>query len=98
MKLENKIKKYINLIQSTNNVVNKQLYLHELNECKKQVIEIICEDKDFFKFYYNPYHQDYKQFAYDYIKAFFNLYSIKNIYCGLDKNFCTQIINIDFDI
>lgn len=100
MRLDKKIKKYIELLQNTTNTVDKQAYLRKLNECKKDLMDILCEHNDFFKIYYNDDttktigNLDTQEF----IKNYFETYSIKKIYCGLDKNFCTQITNIDFDI
>lgn len=103
MKLENKIKKYIKLAKiakNTNNIVNLSWYNSKLNECKKEIIEILCQHNDFFTIYYND---DMTKTignlnTQEFIKNYFETYSIKKIYCGLDKNFGTQITNIDFDI
>lgn len=99
MKLENKINKYINLIKNTENTIDKQYYLKKLNECKKDVIDLLCYNNDFLFCYYSQGYDEENGFKkYNYIKHFLNTYSIKNIYCKLDNNFCTQIANIDFDI
>lgn len=100
MTLDKKIKKYIKLLQNATNTVDKQAYLQKLNECKNQLIDILCEHNDFFGIYYNNDttktigNLDTQEF----VRNFFETYSIKNIYCSLDKNFCTKIINIDFNI
>ena len=98
MKLENKIKKYIKLNREATNTVDKSWYLHKLNEYKKEVIDIICQNDELFNLYYNPDKEIYGIHAQDYIQAFYNLYSIKNIVCKLDKNMNTQIVNIEFDL
>lgn len=100
MTLDKKIKKYIKLLQNATNTVDKQAYLQKLNECKKNLIDILCEHNDFFTIYYNT---DFNKKignidTQEFIRNYFETYSIKKIYCGLDDNFCTQIINIDFNI
>lgn len=98
MKLENKIKKYIECIKNSDNAIDKQSYLQKLNECKKEIINILCEDNDFLKTYSTPIERSFGILNQDYIDSFYKLYSIKYIYCKLDKNLNTQILDIDFNM
>lgn len=99
MKLETKIKGLIAKIQYADNTADKQHYLQKLNECKRDLIDLLCYNNDYFYCYYSQDHD--KEYGYRkecYIKSFNQRYKIKRIYTALDNNFNTQIINIDFDI
>lgn len=99
MKVENKIKKYIKLINNTTDTVNKQHYLKKLNECKKEIIDLLCYNNDFLYCLYSANYDNKNGWKkQNYVNYFINKYNIKNIYTTIDINANTCIKNIDFNI
>lgn len=99
MKLENKIKKYAKLISEATDTVNKQHYIKKLNECKKEVIDLLCYNNDFLYCLYSAnYDTENGWKKQNYVDYFIKKYNIKNIYTIIDKNSNTCIKNIDFNI
>ena len=99
MKLENKIKRYIKGINESTNTIDKQNYLQKLNECKKEVIDLICYNNDVLYCLYSAnFDKENGWKKQSYVNYFIKKYSIKNIYTTIDKNCNTCINNIDFNI
>lgn len=99
MKLENKIKKYIKLISETTNTVDKQHYTKKLNECKKELIDLLCYNDHFMYCLYSANHDTENGWKKQiYVNYFIKTYNIKNIYTTIDINANTCINNIDFNI
>lgn len=97
MKLENKIKRYIKGVRESENIVDRGYYLTKLNECKKEVINLICTNDFLYCLYGANYNKEHGFKMQAYVDYFLKTYNIKAIYTTIEGH-NTRIHNIDFNI